>query len=140
MSRLCWQQAARRHFRDAEHLLTDCPPRVENADQLFGVCADSVANILFDLALERQGRQFTDPEKTPINRCWQELLSLRDSRSSLSQHLQALPRANPFSDWNVNQRYGCDGRVKDEVLQKHRTAAQKMLGILDALKQSGDLS
>lgn len=140
MSRRCWQQAARRHFRDAEYLLTDTPPRVDNADHLFGVCADSVANVLFDLAREKQGARFAESDKIHINRCWQELLDLRSSRSVLSQHLQNLPLSNPFADWNVNQRYRCDGQVTAAVMAKHHAAAQKMLGVLDALHVAGVLS
>lgn len=140
MSRRCWQQAARRHFRDAEHLLADTPPRVDSADHLFGVCADSVANVLFDLAREKQGVRFAEPDRIHINRCWQELLDLRGSRSVLSQHLQALPPSNPFADWNVNQRYGCDGHVTAAAMTRHHAAARKMLGVLDALQVAGVLS
>jgi hypothetical protein len=140
MSRRCWEQAARRHYRDAQYLLTQTPPGVENADHLFGVCADSVMNILGQLAAERQGQRLAEPEKVHINGKWSELASLRASRSLLSGHLQELPRDNPFKDWAVNQRYHCDGQVRADALDRHQKAAQKMLAALDVLKEAGVLS
>lgn len=115
------------------------PPAIENADQLFGICADSVMNIVGQLAAERQGQRLADPERVHINAKWSELVSLRGSRSPLSGHLQALPRENPFKDWNVNQRYACNGQVRPDALDRHQKAAQKMLGALDLLKEAGVL-
>ena len=136
MTRHCWEQAARRHERDAQTLLSATPPAYENADQLYGYCADSVVNIVADVVSEAQGLRFAPTDKVHINARWAELAVFRQT-PKLTEHLKNLPRSNPFSDWHVNQRYACDHKISKDVVEKHKQAASKLLSVLESLQVAG---
>ena len=138
MTRRCWEQAARRHVRDAQTLLGATPPAYDNADQLYGYCADSVVNIVADVASEAKKQPFAAPDKVHINARWAELASFRQT-PKLTEHLKNLPRSNPFSDWHVNQRYACDNKISKDVVEKHKQAVSKLLSVLESLQVAGIL-
>lgn len=139
MSRKCWEQAAKRHWRDAETLLGAQPSAIENADQLLGYAADSVANIILDLAATAEGRRFAPPDAVHINLGWNELVGLKQGRK-FSSCLRSLPSSNPFKDWSVRQRYSCDGSITMQALDNHKNAAKRLLDVLDKLHQAGILT
>lgn len=136
MTRRCWEEAARRHFRDAQYLLTAQPPSLENADHLLGVCADSVMNVIGDFVAAGQGQRFSLPEKIHINQRWSDLIASK-GQGRINQYLVGVPSKNPFGDWHVNQRYACDGKITAGTVQQHQNAASKLLAVLDSLKTAG---
>lgn len=138
MTRDCWEQAARRHQQDAQTLLGATPPAYANADQLYGYCADSVLNIIADVANEASGRPFAATDKVHVNARWAELASFRQT-AKLTEHLKSLPRSNPFADWHVSQRYGCDHKISKDAVTAHQKAAAKLLSVLESLRVAGIL-
>lgn len=139
MTRRCWHEAAQRHYRDAEYLLASQPQRIESADHLLGASADSALNVIGDLVTSAAGARFAAPEKIHVNNRWNELIAQKGQRRQVDQYLTILPSKNPFSDWHVQQRYHCDGRVSAEAVARHKTAAANLLKVLENMKIAGVL-
>ncbi|MBL9004770.1 MAG: hypothetical protein JNJ46_11010 [Myxococcales bacterium] len=139
MSVRCYVQAARRHYEDAHYLESANPPRTQNADALYGLSADSAAAAIELSACSRSGQRYATESKTHINHKWQELRIQQGSLTQRAPGLALLPSKNPFDDWDVNQRYRCDGPVPTATLTRHKDAAGKLLAILDQLRTAGVL-
>lgn len=121
-----FSDAAARHFADAEHLLQD--RRLENADQLYGLAAEcALKTALISPPKHQNAGKLPDAFFYHINELWD-----RVGVGSIPRQfapLQALLRKeNPFVDWAVEQRYAAGGFLVEESLERHRSAARRLLG------------
>lgn len=118
--------AAFRHWRDAQ--LLERENCVENADQLYGLTAEcAIKKALVELpAFANSGKLHLD-YKEHINVLWSRVKhqSLQKRYPDLLAFLKA---TNPFSDWDMEQRYAADSIVSSEAIQRHRNTAKRLLG------------
>ncbi|HVK70888.1 MAG TPA: hypothetical protein VM694_40815 [Polyangium sp.] len=154
--RFDYTEAANRHFRDAEALGALTPPRMANADHLYGIAAECAL----------LGILQTDPTKASsfsadgglddrwrkhINVLWgmfcheiERHRSLGFVMSHLRSEFPEQPRrpgdrprfpSNPFKGWSVDQRYLSEASVATEIhpgaVEQHQRAAKHCLQLLD---------
>lgn len=139
MSAVDFPEAAKRHWSDAGHLLMD--QRFPNADQLFGLsaeCALKAVMVGIGMALRSDGAPDARKHRVHIDELWDEFLTFVANRGGArySVHLTAVN--NPFSDWDVGQRYAPSSTILANQVQRHQAGAllaQKCLtaAILDGV-------
>lgn len=125
----CFDVAAVRHFRDGGFLSER--GSLENADQLYGFAAEcGIKSALVTLPGCLQAGHLSNKYREHVDRLWDlaALQSLHRRYRGLSAILRGLGK--PFSDWSTDHRYGPDGSVTSEVLERHREAAKRILGSL----------
>jgi|tagenome__1003787_1003787.scaffolds.fasta_scaffold19674305_2 hypothetical protein len=125
----CFDIAAVRHFRDGD-VLSD-RRSLDNADQLFGFAVEcAIKSALVTLQGCLQDGDLVAKYREHVDRLWDlaQLQSLQRRYPSLLVVLRGLQQ--PFADWSTNQRYGPDGVVTIEALDRHREAAKRVLGSL----------
>jgi hypothetical protein len=118
-----FRDASERHFQDAEHLESDS--RLANADHLYGFSAEcSLKAVMTALGMERTsaGSPRDFGLKVHMPQQWAAFQSFASGMLA-ARYLNALDQSNPFSDWNVDQRYFNRQRISSTVLNRHREAA-----------------
>ncbi len=124
----CFDVAAVRHFRDGGILSER--QSLENADQLFGFAAEcAIKSALVTLpGCVQQGELSKPFRHKHVKELWDlvPLQGLQRRFPSLLTVLRGLQQ--PFADWSTDQRYGPDGAITSEVLDRHREAAKRVLG------------
>lgn len=121
-----YAHAALRHWRDAQ--LLDQEKRLENADQLYGLAAEcAIKKVLLTLSAFSNSGCLLDAYKHHIDVLWDK--ARHQSMEKVAPMLPALLRKpNPFSDWQVDQRYLPDGSTSMEKLEVHKEWAKRLLG------------
>jgi hypothetical protein len=129
--------AHQRHWDDAQHLLS--AQRWANADHLYGVSAECGLKRLMlafgmaydtakDRPQEREDRQHAD--------CvWDRFDSYREGHHWGAGY--ALPKANPFHDWKVEQRYAHQSHFDQARAQAHQAAAQAVCKLVKRAQLEG---
>ncbi|HKH49757.1 MAG TPA: hypothetical protein VKM72_34315 [Thermoanaerobaculia bacterium] len=123
----CFDVAALRHFRDGGLLRER--QSLDNADQLFGFAAEcAIKSALVTLPGCLQGGDLAQKYREHVDRLWDlaVLQGLQKRYPGLLVVLRGLQQ--PFADWSASQRYGPDGAIATEVLDRHREAAKRVLG------------
>jgi hypothetical protein len=120
--------AALRHWHDAQ--LLEAENRLENADQLYGLSAEcAIKKALLPLpGLATQG-SLAASFKVHINLLWDRVnyQSVQKRYPHMAAYLKA---ANPFSGWNIDQRYSANGSIVQKDMECHRIATSRLLGII----------
>lgn len=125
-----YSAAAKRHFEDGKCLYGHGGQHLAGADHLFGLAVECALkrNLVKArlLSLSPDGRPHQDNLKGGRGHCpgiWAEyLLYLGNVRT-----LPPISKDNPFSDWDISDRYA-DGRaVGSEQVERHRSAAKAVL-------------
>lgn len=119
--------AATRHFRDGA--LLEESRRVANADQLFGFAAEcGIKSALVELPGFVAGGRLSPSYHKHINELWDfvPLQGMQKRYRGLLAVLKGLHQ--PFADWSTDQRYEPDDVVTDGALERHRSAAKRILG------------
>lgn len=124
-----FEDAHLRHWNDAE-LLLSCK-RLSNADQLYGFSAECGLK----LALVRLNKS---PIREHVNILWKEFKKLSHGRRR-SWFLRRLPKGSPFIDWSTNDRYVHSRCTTEEIVKKHRSAAQGIRRMIRKAKLEGRL-
>jgi hypothetical protein len=131
--------AARRHVRDANHLLTD--GRLCSADHLSGFAAEcSIKAILTGLA----GVPLPTTGPPSAGRARFSHLPLLWGTASLYLRGRApsatvLSGPNPFKGWNVDDRYEADSTVSQQQATHHLQQAQRLLSKAEQAHLSGTI-
>ena len=102
-----FSDAALRHMRDAK--LLERENCLENADHHYGLAAEcAIKKVLVSLPGSSAFGELAKSHKAHINELWSKInhQSLQKSHPAL---LAVLKAPNPFSDWDVSQRYSADG-------------------------------
>ena len=121
-----YSDAAVRHWKDAQ--LLERENCVENADHHFGVAAEcAVKKVLVAFPAFSTAGVLEKAYKTHINALWGQVghQSLHKTYPKLYALIKA---ANPFSDWDVNQRYLADGGISKAAMELHKQSARRVLG------------
>ena len=121
-----YSDAALRHWKDA-HLLEreNC---VENADHHYGFAAEcAIKKVLVAFPTFSNAGALEKSYKTHINTLWDNVghHSLQKSYPNLFALLNSI---NPFSDWDVNQRYSECGAISVAAMESHKKFESRLLG------------
>lgn len=155
--RVDYGEAARRHHRDAELLLG--AERRANADHLYGIAAECALLGILRTSPTTHHMFGADGGALDRLRCHVNVLWNQFCREAQGWRLGGTvsrmraaypgkarnpgdrpPPLNPFQGWSVDQRYLADAAVAaeipDEVVKKHRAAAELCLKMLDDAQQA----
>lgn len=127
-----YEQAAARHWRDAEELLAI--RRLDNADQLFGLaaeCALKVALVRSDTTIDHDSGL-----REHINVLWGRARVHMKGRNN-APLASLLKSSNPFHEWTVAQRYFVTGHVQQATIDRHRRSTVRLLGATGVTIQKG---
>lgn len=130
---VCFLDAAKRHYDDADHLYNN--NRKANAGALYGLAAEcAVKSWLVQknfVATDVDGDiDFKEKAyRTHINQLIPAIQTLANSRSDSSD----LAWITDFSDWAVEHRYYCETDLPVS-LEKWKAAAKNGMSMLDAMK------
>jgi len=117
-----YRDAADRHWDDAEHLFS--ASRFANADHLYGLSAECTLKAVMlglGMRLRPDGRP-EDPYAVHIDKLWDEFLFFVERKGGDRYAERLRLGANPFSDWNVAQRYHHRSEFTKEKVSVHRDA------------------
>jgi hypothetical protein len=119
--------SAIRHFRDGD--LLQGSRRSDNADQLYGLATEcAIKTALSELPTCLADGGLSPAYRKHVNEIWSlvPLQNLGRRHRGLVVVLKALRDA--FTTWSIDQRYGPDGAVGDDVVEGHRRVASRVLG------------
>jgi len=120
-----FRDASARHFEDAEILLNQAEPREANADHLFGLsaeCSLKAVMLALGMAVNTDGSPTDRGHKVHMPELWAAFQSFAEGRLA-SRYLEPLDKANPFSDWAVDQRYWVRAAITAQAASRHMEAA-----------------
>jgi hypothetical protein len=131
-------KASGRHLRDGELLLSE--RRWAGADHLFGLSAECSLKAV----MEALGMKMTPDGSAPVDRghkvhmpeLWSAYQSFAQGRLQ-ARYLTLHDHGNPFSDWQVDQRYWSDADVAEGPAMAHAGAATRCIGSLHVLILDG---
>jgi len=134
---VCWPEdyldAHNRHWEDAELLFQN--GRLANADHLYGLSAECGLKALW---LGITGRAILPSRQhIHIDRFWDEFARLSQNTRRSRMLLRRLPPRNPFSDWNVNQRYASHQHFSHNFVEPHRQGAEMVHTLVQDARQRG---
>jgi hypothetical protein len=125
-----FSDAAERHWEDAEYLFVD--KRLPNSDHLFGLSAECALKAVME-ALGMTMRPSGVPEKTykvHINELWNHFLSFASGRVGANYAASLRTTLNPFTDWDVSDRYNNRLEFLPTVVADHRQGAVQTRKVL----------
>ena len=128
--------AAQRHWTDAE--LFNGQQRWSNADHLYGFAAEcslKAVMVALGMQLRPDGRP-VDPHGVHINKLWPQFPSFATGRAQAG-YAAMLQQVNPFSNWDVHQRYWGSGQISQPEASAHRQGALQALKVLAQARQDG---
>jgi hypothetical protein len=106
--------------------------RHDNADHLYGIAAECAIKT----AIIKDHRVNDDalPKKywEHVNKLW-DLVPIQQLSRNYPGIVPIMKLANPFLDWDISYRYESSGRVALDVLEAHRSAAQRLLSATQIL-------
>jgi hypothetical protein len=126
-----FRDAANRHWEDAGLLMEN--RRAPNADHLFGMaaeCALKAAMLGLGIQLRPDGAPNERQHRVHVNALWTEFQSFVGMRNGAKYAALLSAPGNPFSDWEVSQRYENRALITDEMLQRHRNGAGQAMNVL----------
>lgn len=132
-----FRDASTRHFEDAEILLAQT--RAANADHLFGLsaeCSLKAVMLALGMAVNTDGAPADRGHKVHMPELWAAFQSFAQGRLA-SRYLEPLDKANPFSDWAVDQRYWARAAITPPAPSSHMTAAAQCRLSLETLLFDG---
>lgn len=132
-----FRDASDRHFEDAEILLAQT--REANADHLFGLsaeCSLKAVMLALGMAVNTDGAPADRGHKVHMPELWAAFQSFAEGRLA-SRYLEPLDKANPFSDWAVDQRYWARAAVTAPAPSRHKAAAAQCRLSLEKLLFDG---
>lgn len=135
-----FRDAAERHWEDAQYLMADT--RTANADHLYGLsaeCALKAVMLALGMALRPDGAPDYRRHRVHINQLWNEFVSFANSRNGARYASRLAHVANPFMDWDVNQRYNHRTGITPAVAASHEQGAHTAKQILDSAVLNGDI-
>lgn len=127
--------AHKRHWEDAELLKNQ--KRLANADHLYGIAAECGLKrlmIAFGMRVDDEGTP-SSQDKKHANAIWQRYESYRSRHPEGAAY--ALPSENPFSNWDVSQRYANQSNFTQSDVEAHRQGAESVRFLIDQAKEGG---
>jgi hypothetical protein len=144
VGKIDFQGASRRHYRDAELLMTN--KRISNAGHLFGFAAEcGIKALLVTYGLEtdphtgdiKEKREKKKPlrYKTHVNTLINNVQTFKISLP-YSKYLGMMPNLKSFSDWDTGHRYWNETAIPPSH-SRWRDAAKEVIQMLDQAKMDG---
>lgn len=133
-----FQDAHERHWEDAELLMANS--RLANADHLYGMSAECGLKCLmipFGMMLEADGTGTPENkvDKVHADKIWDRFESYRSGHHAGTAYV--LPLSNPFTDWNVSQRYAPRSDFNQAQVKMHRTGAEMIRKLIAKAQKDG---
>lgn len=129
--------AHERHWSDAEHLLQ--AQRWANADHLYGMAAEcGMKRLMLALGMPydaSKDRPANHQDRVHANGAWARFESYRCGHAQGVGY--ALPASNPFSNWDVSDRYGHQSNFDQARAQGHQAGAQTIRGLIARAQREG---
>ena len=127
-----FSNAASRYWLDANFLHNDS--RLATADHLFGVSAECALKAVM---VSLSGAKLLRRYKVHLPYIWDEFIAYMPS-SGTNAYASFLA-ANPFTSWDVGDRYGHDSAFPQTRVDNHRNAALQAQKVLEQAKLDGVL-
>ncbi|MDD5276064.1 MAG: hypothetical protein PHR16_08280 [Methylovulum sp.] len=132
-----FKNAYDRHQKDAEILFDK--KRYANADQLYGLaaeCALKAVMIRLDPALANQNGDLVDKnDRKHIDKLWGHFRLFLNGRNAPS-YLAHISNSNPFSTWQIDDRYANQKSFIKNNVQHHKQAVDSAIANLVAHARS----
>lgn len=128
--------AHQRHWHDAEHLFQ--AQRWANADHLYGMAAECGLKRLmmrFGMEVNSAGSPTDTKDWKHANNIWARFESYRSGRAEGVGY--ELPTNNPFSDWDVSDRYAHQSKFNQVKVQSHQAGATVVCGLVNKAQRDG---
>jgi hypothetical protein len=109
--------------------------RLPTSDHLYGLAAEcGLKAVMQDLGmtLDDQGRPDQKEYRVHINKLWDIFISFTQGKigANYSSTLISYFKSNPFSTWDVNQRYYHSNFFNATEINKHKVASTCIISIL----------
>jgi hypothetical protein len=132
-----YRDAAERHWEDADDLLANS--RAANADHLFGLSAEcSLKAVMLGLGMPMgEEAPAQRRHRVHINILWDRFIAFAEGRDGARYALAIHAAANPFADWDVNQRYFHRSHISHDAATKHREWAETAIDVLRSAVLNG---
>lgn len=130
--------AHQRHWDDAERLFT--AQRWANADHLYGVAAECGLKRLmreFGMPVNAAGSPSEKPDHTHADCIWARYGTYL---SGIVGAEYGLPDENPFSNWNVSDRYAHQSGFDQLRAMAHQQGARRVCDLIAKARREGLLS
>jgi hypothetical protein len=111
--------AMERHWLDAEHLFQHTPPKLANADQLYGLSAECGLKALmmkWGMTLNPNNAPALSSDRKHADKIWDRYEAYHQGRFTTL----TLPTMNPFGDWSIEHRYANRVHFQQSVVANHR--------------------
>lgn len=127
--------AFERHWVDAELLFKK--ERLPNADHLFGVAAEcGLKRLMLSFGMPCKDNGPKDiKDRKHANEIWNRYETYRSGRGSLDY---ILPQ-NPFTDWDVSDRYANSSNFNSAKVSKHQAGARTVRDLIKKAQLAGIL-
>lgn len=128
--------AMERHWLDAEHLFHHTPPRLANADQLYGLSAECGLKALmmkWGMNLNPNYTPASSLDRKHADEIWDRYEAYRQGRSSSL----ALPGTRYFDDWSIHHRYVSRSHFQQSVVDVHRRGAAIVKQLVAQARKEG---
>jgi hypothetical protein len=127
-----FRDSAGRHKKDAD--LLHANSRWANADHLFGLSAEcALKSVMQGLGMTLDPKGIPSaPYNVHVNKLWAGFQSFANSRSGAAYSAVLAGATNPFSNWDISQRYEQGSQVTQAVAEAHRNGADLAMQILNA--------
>ena len=136
--------SARRHFTDAETLLTS--GRTANAGQLFGLVAECGLKAMLVACKVQTDADGSIPKCHALRQHVPNLVCRVVSQGHLipdgrlaTAYMATMPSLNMFGDWMIDHRYWRDPALPLKSVAGWRIAAKEVLAMLDQATEDGVL-
>ncbi|SER63806.1 SAM-dependent methyltransferase [Giesbergeria anulus] len=129
--------AHQRHWDDAEHLFQN--ERWANADHLYGMAAEcGLKRLMMRFGMDihpTTGSPVVREDRNHANIIWARFESYRSGRMEGVGY--ELPTNNPFSDWDVSDRYAPRSNFNQAEVQAHQAGAMVVCGLIKRAQRDG---
>jgi hypothetical protein len=136
-----FRDAADRHFEDAGFLFD--ADKFPNADHLFGLSAECALKAVM-MGLGMNVRQDGAPDvsryRVHINRLWDEFIAFANGSGGAKYSAGLNAVSNPFTNWDIAQRYNHRTDFVADDVERHKTGAEKAMAALGAAILDGVVS
>jgi hypothetical protein len=126
-----YRDAAERHWEDAGFLINK--NRKANADHLFGLaaeCALKAVMLGLGMQLRPDGAPVESRHRKHVDSLWGEFCSFAQGRNGAKYAAMVSSVANPFSGWNISQRYEHRANINQAIVKKHEKDAESAMKVL----------
>lgn len=141
---VAYEQAARRHWVDAETFFTQ--GRLANAGQLYGFVAECGLKALLLACGVAPDADGGIPGRHPLRQHMPNLTGRITASGQLipdgpkaTTYMATMPQLGSFNDWSVDHRYWQDAALPLASVPNWRNAAREVSIMLDQAKQDGVL-